>query len=368
MGRRGTGSIFNKPNTKNLYIRFYVGGEQKFEAVGSPNREEAQRLLNLRLGEVVDGTAAPSDSKKLTYDHMRAMYITSKPGRAEYSGLKHIDVFFGGRLALKITSESIGAFVAARRKAGISDPTIKRNLTPLRAMFNHAKKMKKIGANDIPWFDMPEESDPVGQYIPPEMFVKILAALPTRASTDEYNRTHERHRSFHDLRPFFGFLYSTGCRVGAAQKIRWEHVSEDCTEINLPGRIIKTRQPLFLPLAGKILEPIAIELRKRTRDDAPVFDATNYRPEWNKACAAAGLRGYDAEKRMRDDNGGGRIHDMRVSGAINLLDSGVPESTVMQIGGWKTRKMLDHYNRVDRKRATAALVQAGDYVHARMTS
>ena len=240
MGRRGTGSIFTKPNTKNLYIRFYVGGQQKFEAVGSPNREEAQRLLNLRLGQIEDGTAAPSDSKKLTYDHMKAMYVNSKPSRGNYEGLRNLDAFFGGRLATKITSESIAAFIAYRRKAGISDPTIKRNLTPLRAMFRHAKKMKKINAADIPWFDMPADSEPVGEYITPEAFGKLLAALPTAASTKEYNRTHERQRKFHDLRPFFTFLYSTGCRVGAAQKIRWEHISEDCVEINLPAQIIKT--------------------------------------------------------------------------------------------------------------------------------
>ena len=119
-------------------------------------------------------------------------------------------------------------------------------------------------------------------------------------------------------------------------------------------------------LVGPLLEPIAAHLRARTRNDEPVFDATNFRPEWNKACAAAGIRGYDPVTRLRDDSGGGRVHDLRVSGAINLLDAGVDESSVMKIGGWKTRAMLDRYNPQDRKRTAAALLRAGEYVHSRM--
>ncbi len=98
----------------------------------------------------------------------------------------------------------------------------------------------------------------------------------------------------------------------------------------------------------------------------PVFDSTNYRPEWNKACAKAGLRGYDEEKRTRDENMNGRIHDLRCSGAINLLDAGVDEGTVLKIGGWKTRAMLDRYNVLNRDRAAKALTKAGNYVTGRI--
>jgi integrase len=370
MGKHGAGSIITRKGTDKLYIRFYVDGKQRQEATGTTSREEAQRLLNIRLGNIEQGTA-PSDSKKLTYEDIRAAYITAKPTRANYDGLHHLDAFFGGRLVKKITADTIDAFIAERRRAGISDPTIRRNLTPLRAMFRtYAKKHpKSLHLNDVPYFEMPADSDPAGEYITPEVFTKILAALPTAATTKEYNRTHVRQRCFHDLRPLFTFLYSTGCRIGAAQKIRWEHVSKDCETINLPADIIKTRKPLSLPLVGALLSPLAAKLRKRFRHDGePVFDSTNYRPEWNKACAAAGLRGYDEEKRVRDDNTNGRIHDCRCSGAINLLDAGVDEGTVLKIGGWKTRAMLDRYNVLDRARVAAALTKSGDYVSKRIAS
>jgi hypothetical protein len=57
-----------------------------------------------------------------------------------------------------------------------------------------------------------------------------------------------------------------------------------------------------------------------------------------------------------------------VSGAINLLDAGVDESTVLKIGGWKTRAMLDRYNVLDRERVGSALTKAGKYVADRIAS
>ena len=92
-------------------------------------------------------------------------------------------------------------------------------------------KQKKIGVNDVPYFPSLDDSAAAGEYITPEQFAKVLAALPTAATTKEYNRTHEKQRRFHDLRPLFTFIYSTGCRIGAAQRISWDMVNDDCTEI-----------------------------------------------------------------------------------------------------------------------------------------
>jgi integrase len=372
MGKHGAGSIINRKGTDLLYIRYYHDGKQIQEATGTASREEAQRLLNIRLGNDAQGAPSPADSNKLTYKNIREAYIADDSSREEYDGLKHIDAFFGGRLVCKIDSDTIRAFIAARRREGISDPTIRRNLTPLRAMFRLAAKEKKFGLRDVPYFPMPKDSTPTGKYIEPETFDKILSALPTAASTKQWNKTHgarRGERTFHDLRPFFTFMYCTGCRLGAAQKIRWEHVSKDCRVLTLPADITKNKEELTLVLDGALLEPIAADLRKRfRRDGEPIFDSTNYRPEWARACAKAGLRGWNEEKRTREDKPGGRIHDCRCSGAINLIDAGVDEGLVLQIGGWKTRKMLDRYNRPNVNRVGAALTKAGKYVADRIAA
>jgi hypothetical protein len=43
------------------------------------------------------------------------------------------------------------------------------------------------------------------------------------------------------------------------------------------------------------------------------------------------------------------VHDLRRSGARALIRAGVPEDTVMKMGGWRTRNMLTRYNIVDTK-------------------
>jgi hypothetical protein len=64
-------------------------------------------------------------------------------------------------------------------------------------MLRLAVAQRRIGANDLPYFPNLADSDPVVEYITPEQFARVLAALPTAASKKEYNRTHERKRVSH---------------------------------------------------------------------------------------------------------------------------------------------------------------------------
>jgi hypothetical protein len=52
----------------------------------------------------------------------------------------------------------------------------------------------------------------------------------------------------------FGSLLHRMPHTGAAKKMTWSTVSKDCSEIELPGEIVKNDDPLALPLAGP-LEP-----------------------------------------------------------------------------------------------------------------
>jgi len=228
-------------------------------------------------------------------------------------------------------------------------------------MFNQANREKILSKDQVPYFPMPDDSEAAGEYITPEQFAKVLAALPN-GKTRGGKGTKGGPTSETNLQPFFKFLYATGCRVGAAQKVLWSSVKEvnGVTIIEIPAGNTKTKRPLMLPLAGELLEPVAKDLKKRFRaNDQPVFETTNYRKEWAKACAKAGLRTWNQKTYTRT---GVRIHDCRASAAINLLASGVDEGLVLKIGGWKTRAMLDRYNVADVSRLTAALEKGGKFV------
>jgi integrase len=362
----------NRLQSRYLYYAFYVNGVQKFVNTKTNDAEDAYRQLLAAHGGVERGvTVLPSESGRITYQHLRASYIADDPARADAHQLKYLDKFFSNMKATAITTETLRSYITHRRKH-VAGPTIRRELVLLRAMFRLALKSKQLSYDNVPWFPMPEDSLATGQYITPEQFDKIRSFLPDGSKRESENGGP---KSTSNLRPFFTFLYATACRLGAAESLTWKNVSEDCMVVEIPASGTKNKQPLRLPLKGKLLEPVVKELRKQKsktnaegviefrNENRPVFDSTNYRPEWAKACAKAGIGTWEGKARTRT---GVRIHDCRCSGAINLLASGVDEGLVLKIGGWKTRSMLDRYNIADITRLSAAMEKGGKFVTDRI--
>jgi len=82
--------------------------------------------------------------------------------------------------------------------------------------------------------------------------------------------------------------------------------------------------------------------------EGTVFDATNLRKDWPKACAAAGLGTLTLVEGKPDPRYTGFIiHDLRRSTVKNLMKVGVNEKAAMKISGHKTRSVFDGYHIVD---------------------
>jgi len=67
-----------------------------------------------------------------------------------------------------------------------------------------------------------------------------------------------------------------------------------------------------------------------------VFDATNLRKEWQKACARCGLgRIISVEGKQDPVYESLTIHDLRRSGVRNLMNAGISERIAMKIARHK---------------------------------
>jgi integrase len=353
----GTGSVGLVAGSKNYYIWYRVNGRQIRESSGSPDEVAAEKLLQKRLVENGMGLRPAQDIKGLRYEDIRDPYIENfriqggsfikrADGTEEVRGVAQLDEHFENMRVTAITSDEIRRYIKSREKQGVSGPTIRRELVTLRAMMNLAKDEGKLGLADIPHFSMPEDSDAAGRYISPKEFGKIRENLPE------------------NLRLFYTFLYGTGCREGAARKITWDMVSPDRTVIKAPGMITKNGEPLTIVLAGELLEPVVTALKKKfSKANEYVFDSTNYRTEWSRAVAESGIGTFDPKTRKRT---GVRIHDCRVSAAVNLIEAGNEQDDVMKIGGWKTTSTFSRYNIVDVARTRKAMEKGGNRVAARM--
>ena len=135
-------------------------------------------------------------------------------------------------------------------------------------------------------------------------------------------------------------------------------MARDYSEIELPGEITKTGEPLTLPLAGPLAE-VATTLKKMFRDESkPVFNVRDLRYSWYKACAAAGFGVYDSKTR---NYRGLQLHDLRRSAARNLIRAGVDRGTAMSITGHRTESVFERYNITNAADRKDALIRVGQY-------
>jgi integrase len=336
---RGTGSVFQRVKRgvlgKNWYIAYYDrNGRQVQESTGQAIKAVAERRLRERLTDVEKGVPV-EQSRKLRYEEIRdsllLKYANNKVGlatrRPKIHGMAYLDEFFQNMLVAHINTPLLDKFVAqlqsgelqrivhARTKSkdkraihGASNGTINRVLALLRRAMNLARIAGLIHV--VPHFPMMKEGDARSGFIESQDFKKLLVLMPA------------------NLRPLILFLFTTGCRVGAATQITWCMVSKDGRSVSLPAHIVKNKKPITIPLTQELTDALLKQFRKT---GSPVFDCTNLRREWLAATTAFGRPEL-------------LIHDLRRSGVRNLIDSGVQEKVAMTISGHKTRSVFDRYN------------------------
>lgn len=349
MRTRGTGSLVKKKNSPYWYTLIYdATGRQICQSTKTTSKQVAEGILRNLLGQVDRGVPVEK-MRKLRYEEIRACLLADYRVKKNRSleqlengedwtwGLDSLDPFFRNMLVKGIDTDVLYRFIEHRQEEGVVDSTINRNLALLRRMFNLAKQQGKI--QSVPYFPMLAEENVREGFVEHEDFEKLLAALPEK------------------LRPLVRFLYETGCRVGAARKILWSQVEfwDGRAFVRLEGKQTKNKKPLMLALT---MEVSALLRKQFRRSEGSVFCATNLRRAWEAGCIKAGLAkrvcskcGVDLPKGRCKECGkawrcyvGLTIHDLRRSGARNLVRAGVPETVVMKIGGWKTRAVFIRYN------------------------
>jgi len=141
------------------------------------------------------------------------------------------------------------------------------------------------------------------------------------------------------LRPLIALLFFCGVRLGEALAIEWSQVDFDAGLVRLHET--KNDEPRNVPLPSLL----RMMLKDRQPKVGKVFEATNLRKEWMKACAAAGLGTIiEVEGKPYDPRYEGlTVHDLRRSAVRNLVRAGVPETVAMKISGHKTRSVFDRY-------------------------
>jgi integrase len=318
------------PKSENWVAQYYVDGKRFRKSTGTSVKAEAEGKLREWMAASERGEKAKPQTQGLTYAELRADLLAyyalkqhkslkkRKDGSPYLFPLTVLDNFFTGRRVNDIDRETASAFVAARRKANVSNSTINNSLRLLIRMFSLAQDNGKLTV--APKFELLKEKSRQG-FLPPEAFQKLFNAMPTH------------------LQPMLLLLYHSGVRIGEAERIEWSAVNLDAATITLLEGETKNDDSRILPLSDSMVTLLSRVKRREGR----VFPSKRaMQAAFPKACATAKIKGL-------------MVHDLRRSAVRNLMNAGVQQAVAMKISGHRDASVFSRYNIVDVEQTTDAM-------------
>jgi integrase len=320
---RGTGAVYQQPGSKNWWLRYYANCVEYRVTSGTPNRTEAIRQLNLKLGEIAAGKFVPPSVEKITVSEIVEDVFTDYQinGKKTLQSAKirwnaHVQAAFGHLRAKDIRHEQFAKYIAARQADNAANATINRELALLKRAFTLAQESGKV--TTVPKFPHLEERN-VRQ--------GFLNDAQYQALCDQCSRVGLWLRAMCEVGATFGW------RVGELKTLR-------VGQVDLAARTIRLEVTKNGERREAVMPPLVLALIQQCitgkRPDDLVFTKKgkaigDFRKTWSKVCEGAGVPDLF-------------FHDLRRTGVRNMVRGGIPERVAMAISGHKTRSIFDRYN------------------------
>jgi integrase len=329
-GPRGAGSVYQNKHTKFWTLQYKgADGKRIHEPAGTTLKGVAQARLRAAVARVNSGGSGYVSDRNAVkvrdlYESLVASTELRSEGKRSVEGLgwrwQHLEPVFGDVPAAKVSFASIEKYQAKRKAEGAANATINRETATLRKMFNLRRKHDKSFVT--PHHDPLPENNTRRGFVEDGDFNKLVAA-----AEDLWLRT------FLELAYSYGWRRAELLNLRVRQvNLRSETISLDVgTTKNGQGREVamtaRVRALLRAAIAGKKATDYVLTWGRGRSNGKPVRD---FRVAWEKLFAAAGVE-------LRT------VHDFRRSAAKALRRAGVPESSIMDTGGWITRSMFKRY-------------------------
>ncbi len=372
MARKKTGYI-QRRGLRSWRIRYFSSDGQRQAETIHGERDDAERELAIRLGEIAKGLPVSSKPNTVLFGELADDVLTDYEVNAfkslddiEARFRLHIIPVFGRRKASSITTAQIRSYTLNRQKEGAKPGTINRELEAIRHTFKFATKGRKLMTE--PHIPMLKEDN-------------IRTGFFTR---DEVERVAS-HLS-KEVAPIVWFGFLTGWRLGEILGLEWRSVDFTRGEIRLDPGSTKNGKGRVFPMSGE-LRTLLDALKHHTRatlnrtatpaaavtpNPMPtlanvqrVFTAGSFRKSWKTACYKAGLPCTVEPVKKGGKRGAVKVihcartfHDLRRSAIREWIKNGMPEKVAMMLSGHLTRSILDRYNVI----GEADLLQAVQYL------
>ena len=299
-------------------------------STGTTDRKEAEALLAKWRLEAHRAEKWDEQPNR-TFDELMLGYLqeTQNQKRSAHNDqllAKRLYPAFTGKVLTMLTATDVHQYTAERRRQGVSDSTIRRELALLSSAISYAVK----------WWDW-QVPNPVTGRKPAQgegrvrWLSRVEAMALISAAEAEPKAPH--------LANFIRLALNTGMRRGEMLGLEWRRVDLQNRLIRLDAEHTKTAKRRTVPLNENARAAILGQLRFRSAHcpDSPWAFCningqriTTIKRSFATACRRAGIQDF-------------RIHDLRHTCAAWLVTAGVALPEVRDLLGHSTIQMTERY-------------------------
>lgn len=327
--------IYRRPDSRFWWIDSVLpNGERIRQSAGTEDRKQAEALLaKLKLDSFRE--AHFGVKRKRSWQEAVVRYLTLKANLRSVEDVRRIlrklDPYFGTLNLDELNGDAIWQVVQDRLKKGNTAATVNRYLAVIRCLLRAAR-------DEWQWIDsMPK-----------------IRLLPGEVERDRWLTREQAARLVSQCPPHLAsvvrFALATGCRAREITGLEWSRVDLDRQTAWLDQT--KNGTPRGVPLnrdAVAVLEGL-LGTHPRycfTYRGKPIgWELTN--SAWKTATAKAGIEDF-------------RFHDLRHTWASWHRQAGTSCDELKDLGGWKSRVMVDRYAKfaTEHLAAAASRIESG---------
>lgn len=305
------------------WVRFRMGGVHVRRSAKTTKKGEAQVYLHRLMEEHAQATHGDVLPRHLLTEAMGRFFeeTSLRVGTVEtYRFTSKVCARLLGHLHLdEINRRALAEFVATRKRTGVTDATIRRDLAFLGSVFTAAIRWGWADTSPVTQFNKKalKESSPRTRFL----------------TREEFGRLHDAASD--DLKPILVLAVETGLRKEELLGLKLASIDLRRRELHLT--ITKTGRPRQVPLSPRALETIKELLEQRSRPRSPNLlckpDGSrtgNPKKAFEGACRRAGIDDF-------------RFHDLRHTYASWWVQDGGDLYRLSRILGHATLQMTARY-------------------------
>ncbi len=309
--------IYRRPDSGFWWICATLpNGKRVRQSAGTEIREDAEAYLaKLKLDAYRETYFGIKPQR--SWQEAVVRYLELKRGLRSFSDVQRIcrflDPYLGSMMLNQINGDVVWSIVQGETKRGNKPATVNRTLSTMRALLRMAR-------DEWQWIDN---------------FPKIRM-LSGEVERDRWLLREEAERLIRVCPPHLAALVryalATGCRASEITGLEWNRVDLDRRTAWLNHT--KNGTPRGVPLNEDAIEVLREQIGKSlthcfTYEGKPIrWQITN--TAWHTALAAAGIKDF-------------RFHDLRHTWASWHRQAGTSCDELKDLGGWKSRIMVDRY-------------------------